>query len=188
MHISRVKVQPGFSRVVSGSIAGDSGEQLHWNFTVDTLMRPEFIIPREIESKLITHVELSQRDDNLARAFGFQGADHTLDDGNGTVFADGAIAGSDFLPFAPVFESLTPELSAFVGDDVSGSFTGRMNSFADEGTDLEGIGLVVEDGKADDFSGEVVNDHGHPISERPALRQGEREPGSPEAVGSRDNG
>lgn len=31
---------------------------------------------------------MSQRDEDATGAFGFQGADHTLDDGNGTVFAD----------------------------------------------------------------------------------------------------
>lgn len=137
VQIGNMEVQFGFSRVVLWSVAGDSGEQLHWNFTVDPLMRPEFIIPREIESKLKAHVGLTQRDDNLARAFGFQRADHTLYYGDTAIFANGAVARSDFLPFAPFSESMAEELGTFIGDDVSWGLTGRMNGTADEGTDLE---------------------------------------------------
>jgi len=54
VHISHVKIQHGFSRVVPGSMARDSSEQLNRNFTADTLMWPEFVIPGEIESKLKT--------------------------------------------------------------------------------------------------------------------------------------
>ena len=82
VQIGHMKVQPGFSRIIPGSIARDSGEQFNWNFTADPLMRPEFVVPGEIEPKFIAHVVLSQRHDDFARAFGFQGADHTLDDGN----------------------------------------------------------------------------------------------------------
>ena len=151
VHIGQVQVQPGFSRVVPGSIAGDSGGQLNRNFAADALMWPEFVIPGEIECKLKTQVGLPQWDEDATRAFGFQGADHTLDDGNGTVFPNGPESGLDFPASAPALEGLAPELSAFVGDDVFGSLAGSMNGAAKEGTDLEGIGLVVEDGKADDL-------------------------------------
>ena len=137
-------------------------------------MRSEFVIPGEIESKLKTQIRLPYGDENAACAFGFQGSDHTLDDGNGTVFSDGPESGLDFPASAPALEGLAPELSAFVGDDVFGRLTGSVNGAGEEGTDLEGIGLVVEDGESNNLPGEMINDHGNPITERPALRQGER--------------
>ena len=143
VHIGHVEVQPGFSRVVYGSIAGDSGEQLHRNLAADALMWPEFVIPGEIESKLKTQIRLSQRDENATGAFGFQGADHTLDDGNGAVFADGAESGLDFPALAPALEGLAPELTAFVGDDVFRGLAGNVNGAAEEGTDLERSGWLL---------------------------------------------
>ena len=77
-------------------------------------MRPEFVIPHEIESKLIAHVGLSQRDNDFTCAFGFQGANHTLDDGDAAIFSDGAVAGLDFTASAPALEGFAPELRAFV--------------------------------------------------------------------------
>lgn len=131
---------------------GNSGVKLNRCFSLDALMWPEFVIPHEIKTELIAHVRLPQRDDDLTRAFGFHGTDKTLDNGNGAIFADCAIARSDILSFAPLFESMAPELTAFVGDDVFRGLAGSVNGTAEEGTDLQGIGLVVEDGEANDLS------------------------------------
>lgn len=180
--------QFGIAEVELGRSMGNSGIKFNRRFSFDTLMRTEFIVPRKIKSKLMTHVSLPQRHDDLARAFGFQGANETLYNGNTAVFADCAVTRSDFLSFAPILESMAEELRAFIADDVSWSFADRMDGSTDERTYLDGSGLVIKNGKADDLSGEMVNDDGHPIGERPALRQGEREPGRPEAVGSWDNG
>lgn len=62
VHISHVKVQPGFSRVVTGRVAGDSGEQLNRNFVADTLMRPEFIISAVVKTMVDTPGEIESKD------------------------------------------------------------------------------------------------------------------------------
>ena len=170
----QVQFQVWIADIELGRNVVNSGVKLNRRLPFDALMWSEFVIPGEIEPKLKSQVGLSQRDKNTTGAFGFQGADHTLNDGNGAVFADGPEAGLDVPASAPAFEGLAPELTAFVRDDVFGSLTGSVNGAAEEGPDLEGIGLVVKDGKADDLPGEMVNNHGNPITERPALRQGER--------------
>ncbi len=46
--------------------------------------------------------------------------------------------------------------------------------------DFPGIGFLREDGKAHSAAGEMINHDRHPVGERPALRQREGKPGSPE--------
>ena len=65
-----------------GRSMGNTGVKFNGCFSSDALMRTEFIIPREIESELITHISLPQGNDDLTRAFGFHGADKTLYYGN----------------------------------------------------------------------------------------------------------
>ena len=180
--------QVGIADVELGRSTGNSGIKFDRCFSLESLMRPEIVIPGEIETKLMAQVGLSHGHYDAPGAFGLQGTDHSLDDGNASIFPDGPEAGLDFPASAPAFEGFAPELAALVGDDVFRCLPGSADGSAEEGTDLEGIGLAVEYGKADDFSGEVVDHHGDPISERPALGQREREPGSPEAGGSRDKG
>ncbi len=121
-------------------------------------MRAEFIVPRKVKTELIAQASRIQRHNDSACALGFHGADKTLDDGNGAIFSNGAVAGSDFSAFAPSFEVLTPKLRAFIAYDVFGRLTNGMNSAAEERTDLKGIRLVVEDSEDDYFSGEMIND------------------------------
>jgi len=56
-----------------------------------------------------------------------------------------------------------------------------MDGASQEGADSSGIGDLLEDGEAHGATGEVVEDHGNPVSEGPALGQGEGQPGDPEA-------
>jgi len=68
-------------------------------------MWPNFVVPREVKAKLESQIDLSQRHDDSAGAFGFQGADHAFHHGNGAVFSDGAEAGLDFPLLAPFLET-----------------------------------------------------------------------------------
>ena len=61
--------QVGITDVELGRGMGNSGVKFNGRFSIDALMRPEFIIPGEIEAKLIAHINLPQRHDDLTSAF-----------------------------------------------------------------------------------------------------------------------
>ena len=65
--------------------------------------------------------------------------------------------------------------------NVLGLGMGLVHGASQEGADRLGVGIFVEYGKAHGPAGEVVDDHGDPVGEGPALGQAEREPGGPEA-------
>ena len=96
--------------------------------------------------------------------------------------ADGAAARADLAVLAPPLEALAPELLALVADDILGRGRGLADGLGEEGDDLLAVGLLAEDGDAHGSPGEVVNAHGQPPAERPALRQSKGQPGSPEAA------
>lgn len=148
----QVQFQLWVTDVELGRIMRSSGIKFERRFSFDALMWSEFVVPSKVKTELTAHVGLPQRDDDLARAFGFHGADKAFDNGNGAIFSNRAVARFDFSAFAPCFEALTPKLGAFIGDDVFGMPANRMDSATEKGTDLEGIWLVVEDGEADDLS------------------------------------
>jgi hypothetical protein len=81
----------------------------------------------------------------------------------------------------PILKALAPELLPLVAEQVLGLGLGLMHDTSQEGADVLGIGLLLEDGKAHGAAGEVIDHHGHPVTEGPALGQAEGEPGGPEA-------
>ena len=115
-------------------------------------MWPEFVAPIEVKPKFKSQVGLPSWYQNSTCAFGFHRTDKTLHDDNGAILTDGAEARQDFPASAPAFEGFAQELTAFVRDDVFWGLAGGMDGAANEGPDLEGIGLVVENGKADNLS------------------------------------
>jgi hypothetical protein len=92
------------------------------------------------------------------------------------VFTNGSIPGTDILALAPFPEGFTVKWLVPVDDDVPWSFASPRNGFAQECPDINGRGLLLEYGKPDNATGEMVDSNSYPPTERPALQQGEGEP------------
>ena len=71
MHIGdlQVQFQIGVMNIELGWSMGNTGVKFNRRFAFDTLMWPEFIIPGEIESKLMAQFGLPQRHDDSTGAF-----------------------------------------------------------------------------------------------------------------------
>lgn len=96
--------QIGIADVVPGRNMWNSGVKFDRYFAFESLMRPRLVIPGEVKTKLAAQVGLSHGHDDAAGAFGFEGADHPLDNGDASIFPDDAEAGVDFPAAASAFE------------------------------------------------------------------------------------
>jgi hypothetical protein len=105
------------------------------------------------------------------------------DHGNATMLADGAKARLDFAPSAPGFEAGAPELRPPVADDVLGRSARAVDRVPQERTNGFACRSRSEERDAHTAPRTVIEYHRHPPAERPALGQGERQPGRPEAAG-----
>lgn len=88
---------------------------------------------------------------------------------------------TDIFPLAPGIEPLAPELLALVTDQALGRCLGLMDQPSQEGAGVAGSGRVLEHGKAHGATGEVVDHHGNPVAEGPALKQTVGKPGGPKS-------
>jgi hypothetical protein len=97
--------------------------------------------------------------------------DDALDYGNAAVFADGTKAWADAVTTAPaaVFRA-GPELRTLVADQMAWRRTDRLHRPAEKHADLERVRLVIEDGKALDSAGEMIQGNGQPMAKGPSLR------------------
>ena len=77
-----------------------------------------------------------------------------------------------FLSHQPL-KPWAPELLSLVADQVLGFDFGLTHEASQKGADVSGIGILLEDGKAHGTAGEMVDYHGNPVAEGPALRQTE---------------
>lgn len=145
-------------------------------------MRAEAVVPVNIVFGLPDKLLTPQRHDGPPEAFIFHGQDKPFDDGDAAVLVDRAESRPDLATPAPAFEGHAPELAALVADDISWQGFGLANSFGQKIPDLPAVWLLAEDGYAHNLPGKMIDDRGDPPAERKALRQGERQPGCPEAA------
>ena len=109
-------------------------------------------------------------DQQPSRALVLQAADQSFDDRDAAVLADRAEALLDLPTGTPPLEPLVGELRAVVGDDVLGCRPRSASRSTEERPDRTGGRLAVEDRKAHDAPGVVIDDHGNPPAKRPPLR------------------
>ena len=93
-------------------------------------------------------------------------------------------------PFSttPILEVTAPELLPLVADQVLRPGLGLMHGASQEGAYVPGIGILLEHGKAHRAAGEVIDHHGYPVAERPALGQAEGEPRGPKSQAGGNQG
>ena len=93
-----------------------------------------FVEPVDIPPKLPAERCTAKWHEDDPRALIFEAEHESLHQSNAAVLANGAEAGCDPLAFTPVLERVTPELLAFVADNVFWRGTG-----IDDGTFEEGL-------------------------------------------------
>jgi hypothetical protein len=98
------------------------------------------------------------------------GADQSLDDRDTAILAHGSESLADTPSSAPSSESFVAELHALVGDQVTGVRSRLMNQSSQETPDSHRRGLLFEDCEPHNAPRVVINGHGDPSAERPALR------------------
>ena len=79
------------------------------------------VVPADVQRQLLLETRATIRDQQPSRALVLQGTDHTFDDCDTAVLADGSESLVDTSSSAPAPESLVAELLALVGDQVLGS-------------------------------------------------------------------
>ena len=88
---------------------------------------------------------------------------------------------TDAVPLTPGSEGSASELRAAIRDEVFGRGAAARDDTAKKMPDLLGGRLLLEGRDAEDAAREMIEDDRDPPAEGPALRQGERDPGGPEA-------
>ena len=108
-------------------------------------------------------------------------AEEAFDDGDAAGLADSAEAGLDLLPAAPISETPGGELRALIGDEDCWFRAARADNASEELTNVARCRLFLEDGCAEAAAGVMVDHGSNPITPRPALRHGLREPRNPKS-------
>ena len=146
-------------------------------------MRAMLIIPSDEEENLVPELVKSKRNENSSRAFILDCPDHSLNNGNTAVFADGAIARwHDALTFYPSPKGMAVENPIPVTDDMlwrRASTTYRPSQQSADGATIRALGKGADTNNA---AREMIHDDYQPPTKRPALWQRERQPRSPKAA------
>lgn len=151
----------------------------------ESLMRPRFVVPREVDVDLSREKPERHRHQDGSERLVLHRADEALDDGDAGVLPDGAEARADATPLAPS-TVVVLKLHALIGDDVARRGTDVSHGAIEQPADLFRRGLLVEDAAGDDTSGEVIEDDGDPRGEgqRCARARGSHGIQNPQTMGT----
>jgi len=139
------------------------------------------VVPGEVERECPTKVFSALRNQDVPRALVFHGLDEAFDHGDASVLPHSAISRADSFTATPALEVRAPEDAVLVADQVFGYRASPSDHPPKKAANRERLRPLRKDGKAHCTSRVVVNDHGQPPAEWPALRQRERRPRCPEA-------
>jgi hypothetical protein len=163
-------VRPPRPRFDLSTPSGPSYQDVARRPTVQSRVRPMFVVPIGVPEKLPPHPNEGHRNEQSPEALLLHRSDEKLNDGDAGGFAKEPETATDASPSTPTFVRPAVKLLALVGDDASR----RMALFADR---WEKKRLYLsrrrhrrKDGEADEATRELINDYGHPPAERSALR------------------
>jgi hypothetical protein len=147
------------------------------------IMRPMPVVPVDVEPELASKRVASVGDKQSTRALFLHRSDQSLDDGDAAVLADGAEALPDAPTPAPLPEPLVSELRPTVRDQMPRTSVRGAQRSSKSGSDHDRRRLLLEHSETHDPTRVVIDDHGDPPAERPALGQCEGQPACPEPYG-----
>jgi hypothetical protein len=152
-------------------------------------VRPGAVIPDPEKLELAVKGAAQEWHDRQgASAVLFQGSYETLQHRDASSLADGPKALADAVTAAATLEGMATKLFAGVADDVLGRSADAHNKPAEKLAELVRGRLLCKDGNGVCAPGIMIQDDGQPPAERPALGQGERQPGRPETSRRRHGG
>ncbi len=171
------------SGLKAGNVVLDSVIHAHGDTSTESLMWSMLVVPVDVECNLTSDAFKTQRNKNTSGAFVLHGAYQSLDDGDAPIIANGSEALFDVPRFgtAPPSEFIRCELTALVGNEMFGCCSHSADRLGHKFDNFISSRLFLEDGEANDSTGEMVNHHDDPPTERPNLRQAEWSPWYPEA-------
>ncbi len=171
---ARFKRDDGFGAIAIKSIDGYGA--------VDAGMHALSVVPADVRPNQRIELDSIRRCSDDGEEFGFQRAEKTFDDGDGTVLSKRPFAMPNALFAAPVAE-LISKLHALVGHDVLRSATGSYDRLLEQLDDLP-CGRVSSKRSDRHHGPRVLIDDCHDVpSKRPDDRQRPRHPRYPEAGG-----
>jgi hypothetical protein len=139
-------------------------------------MRAMLIEPADVEGELTTHVVTLKRHFYHPCTFVFHGSDEPFHDGDTPMLPNGTEVRSDTPALAPLPVRRTIERRFSIRDDILGRFASLHYYPAKKSTDIERCRFLGKNGETYDVPREVIDCHGDPPTEQPALRERERQP------------
>src|SRR5262249_13873847 len=140
------------------------------------------IVPSAIKVDVAPKGATQQRYDAQGRdQFPLQRADESLRHRNTPALADGAHAVADRVAKAPILEAVAMELCTRVSHEILRSGTDLADHPPKSLTNCSRRWLFSKDADGHGLSAEMIEHDKQPMTKWPALRQGERQPGSPKA-------
>ena len=138
------------------------------------------IVPAEGDSQFSTELLLAKRHQRELQTQQFlHRADEPLDCRDRAMLPDRPEARANAATLAPCLETIVPKLRSFVAHEMPGRRLHEMDRPAKQSPNRVSRWRRLERGEAHQPSGKMVQDDGNPPAERPPLRQGKRQPGSP---------
>ncbi len=144
-------------------------------------MRSVCVVPDRVQTDFAANRRERRRNEKPPRALLLHRSDESLNDGNARRLTDPSVARSDVSTLAPTLEAAAPELCSLVGDDVSGCGPARPDGTVKESLHLIRRWRLREDRETNEYSRDLIDRDGDPTTERPTLRQREREPRHPKS-------
>jgi hypothetical protein len=141
-----------------------------------------FVVPVNETDRRITKPVSANGDNGQCTHELLESSDEPLNDGDAAVLSNRAEAWFDPFPFAPTLVTSTPELTAFVADDIFWPDLGTTDRCAQKRSNVDGAWLFLEYSNPDGLTRPVIHHDCDPPTKRPTLRQSKRKPGSPESA------
>ncbi len=142
---------------------------LVWGSARESGMRSVPVVPVDVQQQLMLEGCEAEGDEDRPRTLVLHRADESLEDPEAAVLADGTEPLLDATMPTPRAELVGGELRALIGDEVPGPAACLSGSAVEELHGCKGRRLALEDHDAHHAAGEMIDDHGNPPAEGPAL-------------------
>ena len=146
------------------------------------------VVPSKIALVFRVKCRSAPRDEDPASDFTLRCSDEAFDHGDASMFSDRSVSRTDLLALAPSFEDSATENASLVADEMGRHRVRIGHHSFDEAKGGVRVWLLQEDRDVYRTSRVMINDHGQPPGEWPALRKSKRYPRGPEARTNADGG
>ena len=170
---ARRSTWPARTRLEPGCSASGPSAEVHLIrcSRFEEAVRPFPVIPAEEAGQLSLKLREPAGDENPSGALGLDRPDQPFDDCDAPILPDGTETLANPTAATPASEAGRDVLAALIRDQVRGGHPRVPDDAFEERADPCRGWQRAERGHSHHSPGVVVDDHGHPPAERPALRQ-----------------